>query len=361
MNATAPKHIRESAVCAPAVSVLMAVYNGAPYLPSALDSVLAQSFTDFELVVVDDGSTDETAAILRVYAQRDPRFVLVRNERNLKLTASLNRGLAVCRAPLVARADGDDLFSPNWLETQVQFLQRFTDIDVVASASWQMDSSGRPTHLYIPLREHECIKFNLLWECPIIHSGVVFRRATVMAVGGYDERFPITQDYDLWARLAANHRFAISQETLVRWRVHEHSTTGKQPELQSRFVDAISRRQLEEYLGYALESGDARLLGTMLSAYDGIEAQRAPLALSLLDELLRVARGREKETTFRWAIGYATASLAWQSYALTYTAPRTSWQLLMKAIALRRWSVFHPSTFKQIARLLCSPLRKPKQ
>jgi glycosyltransferase involved in cell wall biosynthesis len=339
----------------------MAVYNGQRYLSEALEGLLAQTWRDFELVVVDDASTDETPAILRSYARRDARILLLRNERNLNLAASLNRGLRACRAPLIARADDDDQYDPRRLEIQTRYMQTFPDVDVLASAYWRTGPSGEPRFLYQPPMDHDRITFHLLWGCCICHSAVVFRREPVVTAGGYDEGFAVAQDYELWTRLARDHKFAIVPNALVRVRDHDRSSTAVQRPLQNKCADSISRHLLERYMGQTVDAGEARAWRIVLSAIQSVEPLEVPAALRLLHDVVRTARLREKPSTVQWAIGYAAASLVRQSYYLTYTAPHTSWKLLVEALSLRRSSTFHLATVRQVARLLARPLRGPKE
>jgi glycosyltransferase involved in cell wall biosynthesis len=199
-------------VAAPAVSVLMGVRDGAAWISRAITSVLGQTLTDLELVVVDDGSTDATAALLS--GVRDPRLVVERQVR-AGLTVALNRALARARAPLVARLDADDVALPMRLERQRAFLQAHPDVGLLGTAARVVDESDRDVEVTRPPEDDLAIRRALIRRNPFVHSSVMLRRALVSSVGGYDVSFAVAQDYDLWLRLSAITRMANLAEPLV--------------------------------------------------------------------------------------------------------------------------------------------------
>ncbi len=197
---------------APAVSVLMAVYNGAPWVADAARSVLAQTLGDLELVVVDDGSTDATGDVLAGVG--DSRLRVERREHE-GLTRALNHGLRVARAPLVARLDADDIALPERLARQVAFLETHPEIGVLGSAAREVNGDGREVRVVRPPEDDGALRRALIRRNPMLHSTVTMRRHIVEAVGGYDPRFAVAQDYDLWMRLAGVTRLANLSEALV--------------------------------------------------------------------------------------------------------------------------------------------------
>lgn len=199
-------------MAAPAVSVLMGVRDGAAWIPRAIASVLAQTLTDLELVVVDDGSTDATAALLA--GVRDPRLVVERQAR-AGLTVALNRGLGRARALLIARLDADDVALPARLERQRAFLQAHPEVGLLGTAARVVDESDRDVEIIQPPEDDHAIRRALIRRNPFVHSSVMLRRALVSSVGGYDVSFAVAQDYDLWLRLSAITRMANLAEPLV--------------------------------------------------------------------------------------------------------------------------------------------------
>lgn len=209
---------------APTVSVLLPVFNGASQLRASIQSVLDQTFADFELVVVDDGSTDETPAILRNIV--DPRMRVLTNTTNLGLTRTLNRALAEARGEFVARQDADDLSAPGRFEKQVAFLRANLTFQLLGTSGWRLSPSGRVTGSNDLPVTHEAIRWTSVTDNPFLHTSVMFRRETIIAeFEGYDEQFLICQDFDLWSRIAARHKVGNLSARLVRMREHPSSMT----------------------------------------------------------------------------------------------------------------------------------------
>src|SRR5512133_46300 len=214
----------------PRISIFMPVHNEAEYLAAALGSLQRQTFTEWELVAVDDGSSDATTSILATAAHGDSRIHIIRRSRG-GLVATLNAGLSACRAPLVARMDGDDICHPRRLECQVAYMDCNPDVGLTACnfrhfprthlkqgmlayESWQ---NG--------LESHDQILRDLFVESPFVHPSIVARRTLINSVGGYrDMGWP--EDYDLWLRMAdAGVRFARLPEVFFFWRDHPERAT----------------------------------------------------------------------------------------------------------------------------------------
>jgi glycosyltransferase involved in cell wall biosynthesis len=200
----------------PTVSAVMAVHNGAAWVAEAVRSLLDQTLSDLELIVVDDASSDGTAEVLARLA--DPRLRVRRTPR-LGLTRALNEGLGLARAPLVARLDADDVAVPDRLARQVVFMQARPEVGVLGSAAREIDGAGRERAVVRPPTEDADIRRALIRRNVFVHSSVMLRRGLVVDAGGYDPAFPVAQDYDLWLRLAPRTRLANLAEPLVVRRV----------------------------------------------------------------------------------------------------------------------------------------------
>lgn len=196
----------------PAVSVLMGVRDGARWLPAAIESVLGQTLTDLELIVVDDGSTDATSELLR--AVRDPRLVVERQPAS-GLTRALNVALDRARGSLLARLDADDAALPDRLARQCAYLHAHPEVGVLGTAARVVDEAGRDVTIIQPPEDDRTIRRALIRRNPFVHSSVMLRRALVTSAGGYDTSFSVAQDYDLWLRLSAVTRLANLVEPLV--------------------------------------------------------------------------------------------------------------------------------------------------
>ncbi len=223
----------------PAITVLMSVHNGLPFLAEAVSSVLAQTFFDFEFLILDDASTDGTADYLRTLS--DPRVRVITLAENIGLTAALNRGLHEARGEFIARQDADDLSHPRRLELQFGFMKMNPACAVVGSQAWLADARGRSLgKKNFPLG-YRGICFAHLFDNALAHSAAMFRRA---AVDGYDETFTASQDYELWSRLSERHALANLPQRLVTLRVLDASITRthKRPELIRRVQAAHYQR-----------------------------------------------------------------------------------------------------------------------
>lgn len=233
----------------PRVSILMPVRNEARYLPAALDSLFRQTLTDWELVVVDDRSIDATPAILEAFALRDPRICAMRCEGG-GLVAALNEGLAACRAPLIARMDGDDICHPRRLEIQADLLDAEEETGLTACAFRHFPRAALKQGMLAyeawqnGLHDHETIMRDLFVESPFVHPSVMTRREILSGLGGYrDCGWP--EDYDLWLRMAtAGVRFTRLAGTLFFWRDHPERATRTMDEYTSNAFRACKLHHL---------------------------------------------------------------------------------------------------------------------
>jgi len=204
----------------PKVSVVMAVFNGEKYLGQAIDSILGQTFTDFEFIIVDDGSTDATSQIIQGYGDARIRFIL--NEENIGLTRSLNKGLSLASGAYIARMDGDDVSLPERLAKQVEFMDANREVGACGTWAMDIDQEGkiigkRETFAGDQLN-------NFYWRSALTHSSAMFRFSQTSGPR-YDETARVSQDYDLWLRIAAENKLGTLPEYLLLYRVHDESIT----------------------------------------------------------------------------------------------------------------------------------------
>jgi glycosyltransferase involved in cell wall biosynthesis len=202
----------------------MPVYNARRYLRAAVESILAQTFRDFELIVVDDGSKDDSLAILREYAAKDDRVRII-SRPNTGIVGALNDGLAAARGELVARMDSDDLALPERFEKQVAFLRAHPDHVLVGSQVLLIDPDGAPL---CPKRDTEYTHDRIDWahlhhRWPMVHPSVMVRRDAVNAVGGYRDKYEWLEDLDLFLRLAEVGKLASLPDVLLHYRLHTGS------------------------------------------------------------------------------------------------------------------------------------------
>jgi len=193
------------------------------YLDIATRSILSQSFTDFEFIIIDDSSTDASSTLLDHLAREDDRIHIIRNERRLGLTASLNKGLAHCHGEFVARMDSDDVAKPERLALQYHSMHTHPDTAVCGTQGEYINEAGE----FLGEKQLPCdpmdIKKKLLWNNQCIHSSLLFRRSVLDDVGGYDEAFKTAQDYELLMRLSRDYVIANIPECGIAWRVRSGS------------------------------------------------------------------------------------------------------------------------------------------
>lgn len=216
----------------PRVSILLPVYNAESYLAETLESLLRQSYEDFELIAVNDGSTDASESILRGYAERDARVRLV-SRPNTGLVVALNEMLDIARGDLCARMDADDIALPHRLERQVAAFDARPELVCLGGAIELIDEHGTPLHRPAPVCGNEAVQREALrGRTPICHPAAMFRSEAVRAVGGYiDDAYP-AEDLDLWLRLGEVGALDNLPETILRYRLHEESISVRKRDRQ---------------------------------------------------------------------------------------------------------------------------------
>ena len=236
----------------PRVSVIMPVYNAAPYLAKAVESILAQSFGDFEFLIHDDGSADGSLKILHDYAAKDSR-VIVTTGTNEGIVATLNRLIGTARAPLLARMDGDDIALPERLEIQVARMETEPEIVALGSQVEIIDEAGRLIRRTHQPTDHETmIERHVKTVQPqLYHPSTLLRSEAFHAVGGYRKDFNKVEDFDLWLRLEERGRLANCQEVLLKYRVHSssvsHSNSAMQRGLAWKAAKEAADRRGQEF------------------------------------------------------------------------------------------------------------------
>jgi hypothetical protein len=236
----------------------MSVRNGAPFLASALHSVLAQSFADFEIILIDDASTDATPEILRHFD--DPRLAVHTSETVLGLAAALNLAARHARGEYLARMDADDLCLPDRFAAQVHYLETHPEVGIVGGAARYVDAGGLPLKRQPP--PVPCAPSLLRWtlyrrNC-VRHPTVMMRRAVFERLGGYDVSFAAAQDYDLWLRALDITDIANLPEVLLEYREHAESVTSRRGEVQAACALRALQAALQRRLGGDLPADFAR-------------------------------------------------------------------------------------------------------
>lgn len=248
------------------VTVLMTVYNGTKYLKECIDSVLGQTFKDFEFLIVDDCSTDGSRDFIKSYG--DDRIRLIENEKNMGQVRSLNIGLDCASGEYIARMDQDDIMIKDRLGRQSDFLDRRQDVAIVGTWGEVIDGNGKVFEKYhCPLEYEEIIGSALFGGQFLMHISAFFRKDAVVDVGKYDESLFFAEDYDLWTRLLLKgYRFANIPEILAKFRYHRESTSRRFPETQIKNLYTSISNFVRIICGSDVDSGLEGLCSILINA-----------------------------------------------------------------------------------------------
>jgi len=297
----------------PRISVIMSVYNGQRHVSKAIDSIIAQTFSDWQFLIVDDASTDGTAVILKDYAAKDGRIKIITNPENLGLTKSLNIAIGRAEAEFLARQDADDISTPARLEKQLSYMEQHPEVAVVGCLGEIRNADGI-------VRKSKDRKFSgagmkryLAKHNVFIHGSVMMRKSCLAKVGFYREFFRYAQDYDLWLRLSEHFDLAILPEHLYWYSLGEEAISASQRLMQEQYAD-IARKLHAERLATGRDSYNALIL----SYPKGLPARKAEVDkhhyhLSVAKQLiianeLPQARG---ELYKAWLLGCRRIELFW--------------------------------------------------
>ncbi len=230
----------------PAISVLMPVYNAEKYLNDAINSILSQSFTDFEFLIIDDGSTDKSPEIIKSF--QDPRIVFIQKASNTGLIDTLNFGVEQSKGKYIARMDADDISLKDRFLLQHKYLEENQDVLVLGTfykiVGTNQDTSGFPV-------SHNEVKVFTLTGCPVGHPTVLIRKE-VFTVHGiwYDQNYLHAEDYDLWVRILEVGKIENIPQVLLEYRVHEEQVSSKEKEVQNNASDKILVRLLRKSISF---------------------------------------------------------------------------------------------------------------
>lgn len=238
----------------PKITVLMPVYNCELYIQEAVDSILNQTFYDFEFLIIDDASTDKTTAIIKRY--KDPRIKLIEKPLNMGYTNSLNYGLKVAKGEYIARMDGDDISLPERFAKQIAFLDANPDVVLCGS---NFSIIGKDKVVNLP-KENEDVKLALLKGNCIVHPSVMMRNSIIQCYAiSYDSMTEPAEDYDLWVRLLKFGKLYNIQEVLLNYRVHATQVSQKR-EQQQIYSALQSRFKILNYVEYSFNAYEHKLL-----------------------------------------------------------------------------------------------------
>jgi len=355
----------------PRVTIVTPIYNAAEFLAGAVKSVLAQTYPSWELLLVDDGSTDGSDDLAERYAAQHlerVRFLHHQDRANRGASASRNLGIEHARGEFVALLDADDRWEPRKLEKQIAFLDRHPNVAAVGSWYREMDRSGKSLSMIRLPCTHLDITWGMLFYCPLLHSSVVMRRVTIGEhIGWYDEALATAEDYDLWTRIARRFELANVPEVLVTYRVHGASLSATRGRSEAHGW-RLRRDAIARLLEWQSDSADVRLrCRAMAFLVLGWADEPDPVALRrgvadlhrLHDVFCRQAAVPERvRRRRRRALDRQTASslLNFSSH-FRRDRPADAQALLVSALRLHPAAALRVRTWTRTARLLARRLQ----
>lgn len=240
----------------PKVSVVMSVHNGQSYLAESIESVLNQTFTDFEFIIINDGSTDNTKNIIHNYKSSDRRIRVITNPEKIGLPKSLNTGIKKANGRLIARMDADDLSAANRLELQTDYLNNHPNISVIGGA---VTIIGTKTKIFYPTSP-SVLKFYSIFYNPVSHPAVMFKKESIVLIGMYSEEFQQTQDFELWSRMRTDFLFSNLPQIVLHHRIHRSSVSSQHKVCQVKNAITIAKRNCSKYgSGFSQKALDYRM------------------------------------------------------------------------------------------------------
>lgn len=240
----------------PEITVLMPVYNDERFVRFSIESILNQTFQDFEFIIINDASNDNTPEILKDYKNQDSRIIIINNESNLRVPKSLNKGLNVARGKYIARIDSDDISVKDRLEKQYIFLENNKDFGLVGSYTEVIDENGKNIEFWNEYSEPEFIFYTLsFWNC-LVTSSVMFEKDLAIKLGGFNPDFDRTEDYELWYKISRIKKIYIIPEYLSKYRKNQSGITAKYSDEQLINAEnvAITKTKISKELLHYLKS-----------------------------------------------------------------------------------------------------------
>lgn len=227
------------------VSVIMPIFNGEKYLKEAIESILNQTFTDFEFIIIDDGSSDNSLDIIKSF--KDERIILIKNNENKGISYSLNKGVEVAKGKYIARMDADDIALPNRLEMQLSFLEKNPTVDLIGCSVEWIDELGKSQSVDVRNYNHEMIECLLVFTCPLYHPTIIGKKS-VFTTFGYNSTYDGMEDWELWTRMVRQYKIINIPEVLLKYRLHESNASKIKQPSKTQKLSQLLGKQLNHYL-----------------------------------------------------------------------------------------------------------------
>jgi glycosyltransferase involved in cell wall biosynthesis len=267
------------------VSVVMPVHNAEKYLSQAIESILGQTFSDFEFIIVDDGSTDSSSVILERYQRQDKR-IKVFSQKNLGVTAARNTGCRMAKGKFIAVMDSDDISLPERLERQYRFLESHAEVGICGTWAEIIDQNGREVTVYRLPDESQVIKWFLNFGVNyLIHSSVMMRQEIVRKLGFYLSEMIVCEDYYLWVRASRVTQMANIPEILTRYRKWEGGISNCNFSVMGQYSDRILHSMLEETLGHDVSIEEKTTLWNIITSSHLTSPSQIEFSANLIKEI----------------------------------------------------------------------------
>lgn len=223
----------------PEISIVMPVFNVEKYIKEAIESILSQTFKNWELIIMDDGSTDKTALILEKYIKEDKRIKYVRRENNVGIIDNLNNGVALAKSQLIARMDGDDISLPERLEIEYQFMKKNPKCVLVGTWAEMIDKDGNKLQDIKYKTQDFFLRAKMLLGDPFIHGSILMRKKAFVESGGYPSEYKYCEDYALWIKIMKLGLIANIPQILYKWRQHDIDIQSEKLRMQKRNTEKL--------------------------------------------------------------------------------------------------------------------------
>lgn len=324
------------------ISVVMPVYNGERYLASAIDSILAQTYSNFEFIIINDGSTDSTPIMLAEYVERDSRIKLLHQGQNQGVTKALNWGCKLAQGKYIARMDADDLCEPERFERQVKFLENHPEVIVVGCWSAYIDEDDTVIGIWKTPTNPRVIQWRQIFSNNLAHPSVMMRRAEVAQVGFYSTELPI-EDFALWSQLSLIYDLANIPEVLQKRRVWKESITVKSRDIQIKSGTTVVAATVAHYLGNPITERLAYILCTLglkMPPTKSFELMETAYIVENLHQTYTKANSLSPDDAMKIA-NDAALKLYFLAFQLKQKAPHNAIKLILKGIRISPQSPFN--------------------
>lgn len=316
----------------PETSVIMSAYNAENFLSDSIESILNQTYRDFEFIIVNDGSSDSTRHTLYEFQKKDNRIIIIENKNNIGLAKSLNIALNSARGKYVARMDADDLSVPARLEKQLAYLKKHSNIGLLGSYIKSIDEKKRITGSWVYPVDSFSIRWHLIFSNVIAHPSVVFRKELIIAVGAYNEKLTAGIDYDLWVRVSKITEISQIKEFLVMWRTHSGSMTYKNEAIRKQVQMTIVKNQVEIYLKRKTDDKEISRLYRLETQKPELSQEDVKDTSCIIEEIFKAFLASATQASRRSANYLVASKLTKLAFINIAYFPRVSFSIIWRTI-----------------------------